>query len=128
MKSVILAAVVALTAAPLAAQTAPAPAPAHTHTHTHMHTAPAVATPAAPATAGPATADTARFTLDTPLETIAADPAAKAVLDADLANITAHPMYDQFKAMSLNQVQPMSQGALTDEALAKVKIALAAIK
>ncbi|WP_353205324.1 hypothetical protein [Sphingomonas sp.] len=111
MKSVILAAIVALTAAPLAAQTTPAPA------------APAVAAPAAPAAEG-----TAKFTLDTPIETIAADPAAKAVLDTDLQNITSHPMYDQFKGMSLNQVQPMSQGALSDAALAKVKADLAAIK
>ena len=104
MKSVVLAAIVALTAAPLAAQTAPAPAPA------------------APAAAA------AKFNLDTPIETIAADPAGKTILDTDLANITAHPMYDQFKGMSLNQVQPMSQGALTDAALAKVKTDLAAIK
>ena len=111
MKSVILAAIVALTAAPLAAQTAPAPA------------APAVTAPPATTTEG-----TAKFTLDTPIETIAADPAAKAVLDTDLQNITSHPMYDQFKGMSLNQVQPMSQGALSDAALAKVKADLAAIK
>ena len=111
MKSVLIAAIAALTAAPLAAQTAPAPA------------APAAAatTPAAPAAAS-------KFTLDTPIETIAADPAGKTVLDTDLQNITAHPMYDQFKGMSLNQVQPMSQGALTDAALAKVKADLAAIK
>lgn len=111
MKSVLFVAIVALTAAPLAAQTAPAPA------------APVVTAPAAPAAAG-----TAKFDLDTPIETIAANPAGKTVLDTDLQNITAHPMYDQFKGMSLNQVQPMSQGALTDAALAKVKADLAAIK
>lgn len=105
MKSVLLSVLVALTAAPLAAQTAPAPA--------------------APATT---TASTAKFSLDTPIETIAADPKGKAVLDTDLQNITAHPMYDQFKSMSLAQVQPMSQGALTDAALAKVKVDLEAIK
>lgn len=105
MKSVLLPALVALTAVPLAAQTAATPAPAAT-----------------------ATASTAKFTLDTPIETIAADPKGKAVLDTDLQNITAHPMYDQFKSMSLAQVQPMSQGALTDAALAKVKVDLEAIK
>ena len=117
MKSVVLAAIVALTAAPLAAQTAPAAAPA----------------PAAPAATTTTTttttvAATPKFTLDTPIETIAADPAGKAVLDTDLANITSHPMYDQFKQMSLAQVQPMSQGQLTDAALAKVKTDLAALK
>lgn len=112
MKSLLLA-VIALTAAPLAAQTAPAPAP----------------TPAPAATpTGTAAASSAKFTLDTPIETIAADPKGKAVLDTDLQNITAHPMYDQFKQMSLAQVQPMSQGALTDAALAKVKVDLEAIK
>ncbi|TPG54403.1 hypothetical protein [Sphingomonas glacialis] len=108
MKSVLLPVLVALTAAPLAAQTAPAPAATAIPTTT--------------------TASTAKFTLDTPIETIAADPKGKAVLDTDLQNITAHPMYDQFKSMSLAQVQPMSQGALTDAALAKVKADLEAIK
>ncbi|WP_010186154.1 hypothetical protein [Sphingomonas sp. PAMC 26605] len=108
MKSVLLPVLVALTATPLAAQTAPAPA--------------ATATPTTPA------ASTAKFTLETPIETIAADPKGKAVLDTDLQNITSHPMYDQFKQMSLAQVQPMSQGALTDAALAKVKADLEAIK
>ncbi|MDY7525423.1 hypothetical protein [Sphingomonas sp. 10B4] len=108
MTSVLLPVLVALTAAPLAAQTAPAPAVTTTSTTT--------------------TASTAKFTLETQIETIAADPKGKAVLDTDLQNITAHPMYDQFKSMSLAQVQPMSQGALTDAALAKVKIDLEAIK
>ncbi|MEG3174927.1 hypothetical protein U1872_01695 [Sphingomonas sp. RB3P16] len=107
MKSVLLAAI-ALTAAPLAAQTTPAA----TITTTTTTTA----------------ATSAKFTLDTPIETIAADPKGKAVLDTDLQNITAHPMYDQFKSMSLAQVQPMSQGALSDAALAKVKADLEAIK
>lgn len=111
MKSVLLPVLVALTAAPLAAQTTPAPAAAPT----------AMATPTT-------AASTAKFTLDTPIETIAADPKGKAVLDTDLKNITSHPMYDQFKQMSLAQVQPMSQGALTDAALAKVKADLEAIK
>jgi hypothetical protein len=115
MKSVVLAAAVAFIATPLAAQTAPAPATA---------SAPAVAAPATTATATGA----AKFDLDTPIETIAANTAGKTVLDTDLQNITAHPMYDSFKGMSLNQVQPLSQGALTDAALAKVKADLAAIE
>uniref|UniRef100_UPI0035CB5640 hypothetical protein n=1 Tax=uncultured Sphingomonas sp. TaxID=158754 RepID=UPI0035CB5640 len=109
MKIVLLAAF-ALSAAPLAAQTTPAPAATTTTTTTTTMAA------------------TTKFNLDTPIETIAADPKGKAVLDTDLQNITAHPMYDQFKQMSLAQVQPMSQGALTDAALAKVKTDLAAIK
>jgi hypothetical protein len=89
------------------AQTAPAPASA--------------AVAAAPAEA-------AKFNLDTPIETIAADEQGKAVLTADLPELLPHPMYDQFKGMSLRQLQPMSQGALTDELLKKVEADLAAIK
>lgn len=104
MQSAVFAAIVLSTAAPLAAQSA---------------------TPTAPV---PTATPVAKYTLDTPIETIAADPAAKRVLDGDLDNITAHPMYDHFKSMSLAQVQPMSEGALTDAALAKVKADLAALK
>ncbi|MET0271762.1 MAG: hypothetical protein ABW360_02095 [Phenylobacterium sp.] len=57
----------------------------------------------------------------TPIETLAANPAAKAVLDKDIPGLTSHEAYDQFKSMTLKQVQPMSQGALTDEMLAAVQ-------
>ena len=93
--------------APAFAQTAPAPA-----------SAPAAATAAA----------TGKFSLDTPIEAIAADPAGKAVLDADFPGMLTHPAYDQFKGMSLSAVQPMAQGAITDEQMAKAKVDLAAIK
>lgn len=79
------------------------------------------ATPAAPVAA-------AKFTLDTPIEQIAADPAAKAALDASLPGTTTHPSYEMFKSMSLKQLQPMSDGKLSDEALAKAAEALAAVK
>ncbi len=83
---------------------------------------------AALAFAGSAFAQAAKFTTDTPIETIAADPAGKAILDKDMPGLTSHPAYDQFKAMSLKAVQPMSQGAISDEALAKVATDLAAVK
>jgi hypothetical protein len=104
------AALLAVTAAPAFAQTA---APA---------TTPAPAAPAADATA------TAKFSLDTPIETIVADPAGKAVLDADFPGMTSHAMYDSFKGMSLTALQPMSQGQITDAQLAKAKADLAALK
>jgi len=106
------AALLTMTAAPAFAQT------------TTTATAPA----AAPAPAADASAAAAKFTLDTPIEAIAADPAGKAVLDADFPGMLTHPAYDQFKGMSLAAVQPMSQGAITDEALAKAKVDLAAVK
>lgn len=86
------------------------------------------ADPVAPsAPAAPAPAAPAKFTLDTPIETIAADPAGKAALDAAVPGLTTHAMYDQFKGMSLTQLAPMSGGKLSDEVLAKVKTALAAV-
>jgi hypothetical protein len=93
--------------------------------------APAPAAPAsAPESAAPAAApaSTARFNLDTPIEVLAADEKAKAVLMADLPGLLPHPSYEMFKAMSLRQVQPLSQGQLTDEALTRVEADLATIK
>lgn len=110
MKLVISAAALVLFAPAAFAQTAPA-APAAVE---------------APAAAAPVS--TAKFNLDTPIETLAADEKAKAVLMADLPDLLPHPSYDMFKGMSLRQVQPYSQGALTDELLAKVEANLAAIK
>jgi len=111
MKFVAFSIALAMSAAPAFAQTAPAPAPA---------SAPA-ATPDVAATA-------AKFTLDTPIEAIAADPAGKAVLDADFPGMLTHPAYDEFKGMSLAAVQPMSNGQITEEQLAKAKVDLAAVK
>jgi len=88
----VLAAAPAFAQAPAAA--APAPAPA-----------------AAPAAAGALSVE------NTPIETIVANPAGKAVLDKDLPGLTTHEAYDQFKAMTLAQVAPMSQGALDDAKL-----------
>jgi hypothetical protein len=106
MKSAAAIALLALTtAAPAFAQTAPTP-------------------PAAPT----APAATGKFTLDTPIETIVADPKGKAVIDADIPPLTSHPAYDQFKSMSLKALQPLSNGAITDDLLKKVAADLAAIK
>ena len=106
MKFVVLAAALLLPAI-ASAQTAPAP----------------VATPASTAPAS-----TAKFSLDTPLETIVADPAAKAVLDKDMPGVSTHAMFEQVKTMSLNQVAPMAGGAITADMLAKTAADLAAIK
>ena len=109
MKTLFAVALIAV-ATPALAQTAPAPAPAPV----------AAVAPAVPAT---------KFNLDTPIETLVADPAAKAVLDKDLGNdVSKHPAYDQFKSMSLSAVAPMSGGAVTDEMLKTLGTDLAAIK
>ena len=104
MKTNLFAAAAALSvlaAAPAFAQAPAAPAPA--------------AAPAAPAAAGALNVES------TPIETIVANPAGKAVLDKDLPGLTTHEAYDQFKAMTLAQVAPMSQGAITPEALKTVQ-------
>ena len=84
-------------------------------------------TPATPPATMPAPA-AAKFSLDTPLTDLVANPAAKAVLDKDLPGLTTLDSFDTFKSASLNQVAPFSNGKLTDAMLAKVATDLAAIK
>lgn len=92
----------------------------------------ALAAPAAaqtqPTPNSPATTVAAKLNLDTPIETIVADPKAKAVLDADLPGLSTHAMYDQFKTMTLNQLAGMAPDKLTPEALAKTAADLAVVK
>ncbi|WP_422055804.1 hypothetical protein [Sphingomonas sp.] len=101
MKTLLLA--VALSALPLApasfAQTAPAPAAA-----------------------------AAKYNLDTPIQDIVADPAAKAAFDAALPGVSTHESYEMFKTMSLNQLKTYAADKLTPEVLAKVEKDLAAVK
>ena len=52
-------------------------------------------------------------------------PEGKAVLDAHLPVVTAHEKYATFKSMSLRQLQPVSDGQVTDAALAKTEAELA---
>jgi hypothetical protein len=66
----------------------------------------------------------ARSPLDIPIEKIAAEPAGKAVLDANLPQLTGHASYDSFKSMTLRQLQPLSQGQITDEALTNTEVEL----
>ena len=93
---------------------------------TLMAATPALAQTAAPAPAA-APAAASAFSADTPLETVVANPAAKAVLDKDLPSISSHPAFDQFKSMSLRQLQPYAQGKITDEVIAKVDADLKAV-
>ena len=100
MKLFVLAAL-ALVPVTALAQTAPAPAP---------------------------TVPAAKFTLDTPIQDIVADPAGKAALEKNLPGLIGLPQYETFKTLSLKQLQPYSDGKLTDEMLAKTATDLAAIK
>lgn len=67
----------------------------------------------------------AKFTIDTPIETLMADDAAKAVVLEHIPGIDEHPAYGQFKGMSLKAVQPFSGGNITDDMLTKVAEGLA---
>ncbi len=109
----------------LAAIATLAAVPAVAQDHKNHTPAPAAATPATPAIA-PTVA--AKFSLDTPVETLMADPAAKAVVEAGVPGIATHESYDMFKSMTLNQLAPMAPDKLTPDVLAKVQTGLAAIK
>jgi hypothetical protein len=95
----------ALVAAPVnqgqaAGQTPPAPAAAQ---------APAAA-PAAPAAA--------KYSVETTsIETLAGDPAARALVAKHLPGLLEHPSYETFKTATLKTLQPFSQGHITDEVL-----------
>ena len=65
---------------------------------------------------------------DTPIETIAATAEGKAALDKNLPGLTTHEAYEQFKGMSLKQVQPMSGGAITDDQLKALQADLDKLK
>ena len=68
------------------------------------------------------------FTLDTPIQTLAADQGARAVLDRELPGLTAHESYEQFKGMSLKTLMPLSGSLITDERLATVEAGLRALR
>ncbi len=90
-------------------------------------TLPQTAPQTAPA-ASAAPATTPKYTLDTPIETLAANEATKAVLNADLPGLLEIPQYEMIKGLSLTQLQPYSGGKLTDELLAKTAADLARIR
>ncbi|MDO9361924.1 MAG: hypothetical protein Q7T60_03285 [Sphingopyxis sp.] len=98
-----------MAAAPVLAQGSTAPASAPT-----------------PATAAPAS--DAKFNLDTPLQDIVADEKGKAVIEKHFPGMMALPEYEMFKAISLSQLQPYSNGKITDEMLAATAKDLAEIK
>ena len=56
---------------------------------------------------------TASYGQDTPLETLAADPAAAAILNKDLPGLLTDAQYPIFKRMSLKTLQQASGGDLS---------------
>ena len=67
----------------------------------------------------------ANFSLDTPVETIAANQRGKAVLDRDVPGLMASQSYLLFEDMSLSQIATMSGGKLTETKLNRVQSDLA---
>ncbi|MFV3126590.1 hypothetical protein [Niveispirillum sp. KHB5.9] len=76
----------------------------------------------------PVDANAAKFSLDTPIEELAADEGAKAALTSTLPGLLEIPQYEMIKGLSLRQLQPYSGGKLTDELLARTETALASVK
>jgi hypothetical protein len=67
------------------------------------------------------------FSLDTPVEKIAADGRGKAVLDKDLPGLMASSQYILFEDMSLAQIATLSSGQLTKTKLDLVAADLSGI-
>jgi hypothetical protein len=86
---------------------------------------PAFAQTPAPA-AAPAAATGPLSVEKTPISTLWANPAAKAVLLKELPPLEQY--LDQIKDMTLAQVAPMSQGAIDDAKLKTIQTQLDAIK
>jgi hypothetical protein len=83
-------------------------------------TAPVAATP-------PAATPSAAFSLDTPIAALITDPAAKAVLDRNLPDLSTDPNIDKFKALSLRRLAPLSGGQLTAALLTQTERDLAGV-
>lgn len=66
-------------------------------------------------------APSSRYTLDTPIEVIVADPQGAAVINKDIPKLLANPNYGVFKSMSLKMLASLSNGQLTDKQLAQIK-------
>ena len=76
---------------------------------------------AAQAPVAPAPAKPLCFTLNTPVDRIAANPKGKAVLDRDVPGLMASKDYPMFDDMSLSEIALVSGGRLTKSKLDRVR-------
>ncbi len=81
----------------------------------------------APVAAAPAPVDNPVYTQDTPVEKIAADPQAKAILDRDIPGMLSDIRYPLFKGMSLKAMSQASDGDLSQETVNKTVADLQAL-
>jgi len=84
------------------------------------------AAPAAPAAATPATPK--YTTADTEIGTLLDDPAARAILDKFVPEMTSSDQIDMARAMTLKSIQAYAPDDLTDEILAKIDAEFAKLK
>ena len=92
-----------------------------------LATAPIFALSATPVLADDHAEAPAKLTIDSSIEALMGDEAAKAVVTKHLGPLDQHPAYGQFKALTLTQLQPMSAGQISAEAIEKIKTELAAL-
>jgi len=79
----------------------------------------------APRQVGASSALVEHFSLDTPVDKIAANPNGKAVLTRDMPGLMSSPSYVLFSDMSLSQIASLSGGRLTKTKLNQVEADLA---
>ena len=78
-------------------------------------------------TPAPAQASTATATIDNSIKDLLANPATAAVLERHLPGVAQHPALPQFQDMTLAQVAPLSDGAVTPEIIAAIDTDLKAL-
>lgn len=84
-------------------------------------------TPEAQTPAGPTAASAKALSINTPVSTIAANPAGKAVLEHDLPGLLERPEYGVFKNMTVKSLAGLSNGKISPQTLDQVQHDLQAI-
>jgi hypothetical protein len=82
---------------------------------------------AMPVVSMPVRAQTPAYDEQTPIEVLAADPAAAAILNKDLPGLLTDAQYPIFKAMSLKAIQQASNGDLSKRDVEKTVADLQAL-
>ena len=81
-----------------------------------------------PGEPAPAAAPTDSYSLDTPIQKLAADQNAKVVIDRNIPGLLSNSHYPVIKTMSLRTVAAMSSGRISKETLIEVNQELGAVK
>jgi len=67
------------------------------------------------------------LSIDSPIEAIMMSWEGRQLVNRELPTLATHPAYDQFKGMRLKDLQGVSDGAITDQALANIEAGLKAM-